>query len=118
MRRTDIIAGLSIAGLMLPEAVAYAGIAGLPPQRAIFAAIAGCLVYALAGRSRFAIVTPTSSAAAILAATLAAMPGGLTEKAAYATILVGFTGLIFLLAGAFRLGGLTGFISRPVLRGF
>jgi MFS superfamily sulfate permease-like transporter len=118
VRKNDLIAGLSVAGLMLPEAVAYAGVAGLPPQRAIFAGIAGCLVYALAGRSRFAIVTPTSSSAAILAATLAAMPGGLAEKAVYATILVGFTGLLFLLAAAFRLGGLTGFISRPVLRGF
>ena len=118
MRRNDLIAGLSVAGLMLPEAVAYAGIAGLPPQRAIFAGITGCLVYGLAGRSRFAIVTATSSSAAILAATLAAMPGGVAEKAAYATILVGFTGLLFLLAAAFRLGGLTGFISRPVLRGF
>ena len=42
-RRRDLIAGLCVAGLLLPEAVAYAGIAGLPPQRAIFAAIAGCL---------------------------------------------------------------------------
>lgn len=118
MRRNDLVAGLSVAGLMLPEAVAYAGIAGLPPQRAILAAIAGCLFYALVGRSRFAIVTPTSSSAAILAATLAVMPGSLSDKAVYATILVGLTGLLFLLAAAFRLGGLTGFISRPVLRGF
>jgi len=118
VRSIDLFAGLSVAGLMLPEAVAYAGIAGLPPQRAIFAGVAGCLCYALVGRSRFAIVAPTSSAAAILAATLAAMPGGVAEKAVYATILVGLTGLIFLLAAALRLGGLTGFISRPVLRGF
>ena len=118
MRRNDLIAGLSVAGLMLPEAVAYAGIAGLPPQRAILAAIAGCLFYALVGRSRFAIVTPTSSSAAILAATLAVMPGSLSDKAAFATILVGLTGLLFLLAAACRFGGLTGFISRPVLRGF
>ena len=118
MRRNDLVAGLSVAGLMLPEAVAYAGIAGLPPQRAIYAGVAGCLFYALLGRSRFAIVAPTSSAAAILAATLAAMPGGAAEKALDATILVGLTGLLFLLASALRLGGLTGFISRPVLRGF
>jgi MFS superfamily sulfate permease-like transporter len=118
MRRNDLIAGLSISGLMLPEAVAYAGIAGLPPQRAIFAGIAGCVVYALAGRSRFAVVTATSSSAAILAATLAVMPGDSFDKTVYATILVGLTGLLFLIGAAFRLGGLTGFISRPVLRGF
>ena len=118
MRKTDLVAGLSVAGLMLPEAVAYAGVAGLPPQRAIFAGIAGCLGYAIVGRSRFAIVSPTSSSAAILAATLAAVPGDTAAKLAFATIVVGFTGLFFLIAAAARLGGLTGFISRPVLRGF
>ena len=74
MRVNDVVAGLCVAGLMLPEAVAYAGIAGLPPQHAIFAGIAGGVAYALCGRSRFAIVSATSSSAAILAATLAAMP--------------------------------------------
>lgn len=118
MRRADLIAGLSVAGLMLPEAVAYAGIAGLPPQRAIFAAIAGCLVYALVGRSRFAIVSPTSSSAAILAAALAVMPGDAASKALLATLAVGLCGLFFVIAALARLGGLTGFISRPVLRGF
>lgn len=118
MRTYDLIAGLSVAGLMLPEAVAYAGIAGLPPQRAIFAGIAGCIGYAILGRSRFAIVSPTSSSAAILAATLAAMPGTPAMKAMFATIVIGITGLCFLLAAMVRLGGLTGFISRPVLRGF
>lgn len=118
MRRADLIAGLSVAGLMLPEAVAYAGIAGLPPQRAIFAAIAGCLVYALVGRSRFAIVSPTSSSAAILAAALAVMPADPATKALLATLAVGLVGLFFVIAALARLGGLTGFISRPVLRGF
>lgn len=118
MRKGDLIAGLSVAGLMLPEAVAYAGIAGLPPQRAIFAAIAGCLVYAWVGRSRFAIVSPTSSSAAILAAALAVLPGDATQKALLATLAVGLVGLCFLVAALARLGGLTGFVSRPVLRGF
>lgn len=118
MRANDLIAGLCVAGLMLPEAVAYAGIAGLAPQHAIFAGIAGCLVYSLAGRSRFAIVSATSSSAAILAATLAVMPVGSEQRAALGAIIVGFVGLLFLVAAAARLGGLTGFISRPVLRGF
>jgi MFS superfamily sulfate permease-like transporter len=118
IRRGDLIAGLSVAGLMLPEAVAYAGIAGLPAQRAIFAAIAGCLSYAVFGGSRFAIVSSTSSSAVILAATLAAMPGSLLVKATLATVIVALTGVFFLVAAALGLGGLTGFISRPVLRGF
>jgi len=118
MRGNDLIAGICVAGLMLPEAVAYAGIAGLAPQHAIFAGIAGCLAYALAGRSRFAIVSATSSSAAILAATLAVMPLAAGGRAALAAIIVGLAGLLFLIASAARLGGLTGFISRPVLRGF
>jgi MFS superfamily sulfate permease-like transporter len=68
----DLTAGLSLAGLMLPEAVAFAGIAGLSSGRAIAATIAGTCVYALVGQSRFGIISPTSSSAAILAAALAA----------------------------------------------
>ena len=118
INRTDVIAGISVAGLMLPEAVAYAGIAGLPPHRAILAGIAGCLVYAIFGRSRFAIISPTSSSAAILAATLAVVPGDATVKMGLATIAVALAGILFVVAAALRLGGITGFISRPVLRGF
>lgn len=118
MARQDFIAGISVAGLMLPEAVAYAGIAGLAPGRAILAAIVGCLAYAVVGRSRFAIVSPTSSSAAILASTLATMPGDDMLRGIFATIAVLMVGLLFLLAGALKLGGLTGFIARPVLRGF
>ena len=117
-KRADLIAGVCVAGLMLPEAVAYAGIAGLPPQRAVLAAIAGSLIYALAGRSRFAVVSATSSSAAILYAVLADVPGDATVKLALATIAVGTASLCFLLAAALRLGALTGFVSRPVLRGF
>ncbi|MEO7688651.1 MAG: SulP family inorganic anion transporter [Sphingomonas sp.] len=118
MRRADLFAGISIAGLMLPEAVAYASIAGLAPGRAILAAIVGCLVYAMAGRSRFAIVSPTSASAAILAAALAAMPGDAAAHGVYATVAVAMAGGLFLVARALKLGGLTGFVARPVLRGF
>ena len=114
----DIVAGLSVAGLLLPEAVAYATIAGLPPGRAVYAAVAGCFVYALVGRSRFAVVSATSSSAAILAAMLATFPGDAATKSALATLAIAIAGLVFLGARAFRLGLLTGFIARPVLRGF
>jgi MFS superfamily sulfate permease-like transporter len=114
----DIVAGFSVAGLMLPEAVAYASIAGLPPGRAIYAGMAGCLAYALVGRSRYAVVSPTSSSAAILAAMLATFPDDAATKAALATLAIAIAGLVFLVAWALRLGLLTGFIARPVLRGF
>ena len=112
------IAGLSVAGLMLPEAVAYAGIAGIAPQHAVVAAIVGCLTYSIFGRSRFAIVSPTSSSAAILAATMATLPGSMTDKMALVTVIVALTGVLFVTASLLRLGNLAGFISRPVLRGF
>lgn len=85
--RRDWIAGISLAGLILSESKAYAGIAGLLPQGAIFAAVAGCLVYSILGRSRFAIVTPTSSSAAILATTLDTMPASASDKMVLVTIL-------------------------------
>lgn len=118
MARADVIAGISVAGLLLPEAVAYASIAGLEPARAIVAAIAGCLAYGVIGRSRFAIVSPTSSSTAILAAALAAMPGDAALRTTLATVAVAFAGVLFLIAAALRLGALTSFIARPVLRGF
>ncbi|MDE2042968.1 MAG: SulP family inorganic anion transporter, partial [Alphaproteobacteria bacterium] len=117
-RLSDAVAGLSIAGLMLPEAVAYAAIAGLAPQHAIFAGIVGGLAYALVGRSRFAIVAPTSSSAAMLAAAVAGLA---TQDLPYEILtmaVVAMVGLIFLAAGFLRLGSLSGFIARPVLRGF
>jgi sulfate permease, SulP family len=115
----DVLAGVSIAGLLLPEAVAYSGIAGLPPQAGVMALFAGLVCYGLLGRSRYAIVSATSSSAAVLAAgTLAlAGPEG-AARAAVAATLVLLTGGCFLLAGAARLGGLSNLIARPVLRGF
>ena len=115
----DILAGISVAGVLLPESVAYAMIAGVPPAHAIVAALCGLLIYGLFGRSRFAIVAPTSSAAAILAA--AAGSVGLDSPAQRLTAiatLVMICGTLFIIAGFARLGSLSSFVSRPVLRGF
>lgn len=114
----DWIAGLSVAGLMLPEGVAYSAIAGLKPIAGLTAAIAGGLAYVVIGRSRFAIVSPTSSAAAILAASLASLhpAGGSLEGTAAA--LTAMVGLIFLGLAVAHAGSFAGFVSRPVLRGF
>jgi len=75
-RVQDLLAGLSIAGLLLPEAVAYSSIAALPPQAGVIALFAGLLCYGLFGTSRFAIVSATSSSAAVLAAAPATVAGG------------------------------------------
>jgi len=108
----DLFAGLSVAGVLLPEAVAYATIAGVPTMHALLAALLGLCLYPIFGTSRFAIVAPTSSAAAIFATALGS--GG--PDMGYA--LVALTGALFLAGGLLRAGFLGAFISRPVLRGF
>jgi sulfate permease, SulP family len=114
----DALAGLSIAGLLLPEAVAYAGIANLPPQAGLVALIVGLAVYSMLGSSRFAIVSATSSSAAVLAATVSAQTGGGGAQLVYAAALVAATGILFVLAGFARFGGMSDFVAKPVLRGF
>jgi sulfate permease, SulP family len=114
----DLLAGLSIAGLLLPEAVAYSGLAGLPPQAGVVALFAGLVCYGLIGSSRFAIVSATSSSAAVLASATARLGGTMGERVALASILVIGTGLAFTLCAAFRLGAISNLIARPVLRGY
>ncbi|WP_085583488.1 MULTISPECIES: SulP family inorganic anion transporter [unclassified Pseudomonas] len=118
-RWQDLLAGLSIAGLLLPEAVAYSTIAALAPQAGVIALFAGLLCYGLLGSSRFAIVSATSSSAAVLAAATATLANGDPQlRSTLAVGLVLVTGALFLLAGAFRFGSVTSFIAKPVLRGF
>jgi sulfate permease, SulP family len=122
----DIIAGLTLWGLVVPEAMAYAGIANLPPQAGLYTLLASLFVYALLGTSRHLVVQATSATAALLASSVAA---ALVATAAasvsdpqtyqtYATAFVLVTGLVFLLAGIARLGFITQFLSRPVMNGF
>jgi MFS superfamily sulfate permease-like transporter len=114
----DLLAGLSIAGLLLPEAVAYSGLAALPPQAGVVALFAGLVCYGLIGSSRFAIVSATSSSAAVLASATAALGGTVAERVALASLLVIGTGVAFTLCAALRLGAMSNLIARPVLRGY
>jgi MFS superfamily sulfate permease-like transporter len=115
----DLLAGLSLAGLLLPEAVAYSGLANLPPQAGVIGLFAGLVCYALIGRSRYAIVTATSSSAAVFAAaTLALGANAAGQRIAIGAVLVCATGIAFVLAGCARLGAMSNLIARPVLRGF
>src|ERR1700694_1724486 len=72
----DVRAGLSVAGLLVPESIAYSTIANLPPQTGVIALLAGLVAYGLLGTSHFAIVSATSSSAAVLAAVVGGMAGG------------------------------------------
>lgn len=115
----DALAGLSVAGVLLPEAVAYAGIGNMPPEAGVLALLAGLLSYGLLGGSRFAIVSATSSSAAVLLAATGSLAGpdvGLRLSLAVGLVLL--TGGLFLVGAMARVGGVSAFIARPVLRGF
>ena len=115
----DVVAGLSVAFILLPEAVAYAAIAHLTIQSAITAALIGLGVYALLGDSPYAIVAPTSSAAALLAAVVLSMrPTDAETIISLGAALVILTGMGLLILSKAKLGRLSAFVSRPVLHGF
>jgi hypothetical protein len=124
--RADVIAGLTLWGLVVPEAMAYAGIAELPPQAGLYTLLASLLIYALLGTSRHLVVQATSATAALLASSVAAtlVATAATTEApsetyqAYAAAFVLVTGLIFLAAGLAKLGFITQFLSKPVMDGF
>ena len=115
----DFLAGLAVAGLLVPEGMGYSGIAGLPAQTGLYAATLSLAIYALAGSSKHLVVSPTSSSAATLAAAIAALITTHHETQAASTFaIVLVTGVLLSLAGFLRLGFVAEFISKPVLKGF
>lgn len=121
--RDDISAGLSIAAVGLPSAIAYPVIAGLPPQTGIYASIAAPIAYSIFGVSRRLIVGPDAGTMTVLAAAMAsvvaAMPAATPiDRVALASVLALGVGVICLGASALRLGVLATFLSRPILVGF
>ena len=119
--RRDVIAGLCVAGLLLPEAVAYAGLAHLPVSHGLTAVLVGLAVYVVLGGSRFAVVSPTSSTATLAMAAVVSFSAGGVDSAAYlqgVMALVLASGVLLVVLGLMRQGQLSAFVSRPVLRGF
>ncbi|MES1944451.1 sulfate transporter [Salinisphaera sp. PC39] len=115
----DLIAGTVTAILLVPQGMAYALLAGLPPETGLYASIVPPLVYALLGTSRALAVGPVAVAALMVANALGHYAGG--DEARWLTgalILAAETGLLLLLLGALRMGALVSFISHPVLSGF
>jgi SulP family sulfate permease len=118
--RPDIIAGLTAAAVVLPKAMAYATVAGLPVSVGFYTAFVPMIVYALLGTSRVLSVSSTTTLAILTAAELAiVVPDGDAGKLITATAtLTALTGLLLILASALRLGFVANFISSPVLTGF
>lgn len=117
--RPDIIAGLTVWAVLVPEALAYASIAGVPPVVGLYAAVPALVLYALAGSSRHLVVGPMSATAALSAAIITPLAGADAGRyVALSTALAIATGIAGLLAGLIRLGFIAAFISEPVLKGF
>ena len=115
----DLIAGLTLWGLVVPEGIAYAGIAGLAPQAGLYTLLAGLAAYGIFGTSRQLAASATSATAALIGSTVAALhPADAARYAALAAALVLLVGIAFLAAGIARLGFITQFLSRPVTEGF
>ncbi len=116
----DVVAGLTTAAVVVPKAMAYATIAGLPPQVGLYTAFLPMVVYAALGTSRVLSTSTTTTLAILGASALGAVTRahpdvGLVTATATLTALVG---LVLLLARLFRLGFVANFISDPVLAGF
>jgi high affinity sulfate transporter 1 len=118
--KPDLIAGLTAAAVVLPKAMAYATVAGLPVAAGLYTALVPMVVYAVLGTSRVLSVSSTATLAILTGAQLAlAVPDGDPGKLATATAtLAALTGALLLLASALRLGFVANFISTPVLTGF
>ena len=118
--RLDVIAGLTAAAIVLPKALAYATVAGLPVAVGLYTAFIPMLIYAFMGTSRVLSVSSTATLA-ILAATqlaLVAPDGNPDRLITAAATLAAMTGVILLIASMLRLGFVANFISTPVLTGF
>jgi len=115
----DLFAGIITAILLVPQGIAYAILAGLPPQLGLYASILPPVLYALFGTSRTLSVGPVSIAAIMIASALTAPEiSVLGNPVQSALILSAESGIIMLLMALLRMGGLVNFISHPVLTGF
>jgi len=115
----DVSAGLTVAVMLIPQGMAYALLAGLPPIVGLYASVVPLLVYALLGTSRQLAVGPVAMVSLLVASGISgfANPGS-AEYVALAVVLAGLVGLIQFLMGVFRLGFLVNFLSHPVISGF
>jgi high affinity sulfate transporter 1 len=117
--RGDVIAGVTVAALIVPKNLGYAGIAGIPLQNGLYAAAAAAILYAVFGTCRQISMGPSSGLAAVAASAVATV--GLTQQAEVATFVAGLalaSGLLFLVLALLRMGWIAQFLSRAVVTGF
>ncbi|MCQ9818604.1 SulP family inorganic anion transporter [Pseudomonas aeruginosa] len=117
--RPDVQAGLSVAAIQIPTAIAYAKIAGFPPQVGLYACILPMLIYALIGSSRQLMVGPDAATAAMVAAAITPLAAGDPQRLVDLSMIVAImVGLFSIVAGLARAGFIASFLSRPILVGY
>jgi high affinity sulfate transporter 1 len=117
--RHDLLAGLSVAAVALPVAVAYAQLAGFDPAVGLYSCILPLVAYAVFGTSRRLIVNPDAAVCAMIAAAVAPLAGGNAQLYWSLAITVTFLAGLFCIAASFlRLGAMADFLSKPILVGF
>jgi len=117
--QTDIIAGATMWGVGIPTAMAYAGVAGVPPEAGLYSALAAFLAYSIFSTSRHIKVTASSTMAVMSAAVIAPIAAG--DAASYWTLTAALAlvvGIMLLAAGLVHLGFIADFLSKPVVTGF
>jgi sulfate permease, SulP family len=117
----DVAAGLTVWALMVPQALAYAGIAGVPVQNGLYVLPLSVVGYLLLGSSRHLYVGPSAAVATLSASTVALVAGASTGSAEYIALTVALTlmiGVIYIAGGLARMGFVARFFARPVLEGF
>ena len=117
--RGDVVAGLTVWAVLVPEALAYATIAGVSPVVGLYAAPAALVFYAAFGSSRHLVTGPMAATAALSAAAVGDLAAQGSDAYVQLTITMALTvGVLALVAGLLRLGFLASFISEPVMKGF
>lgn len=117
--RADLAAGLTVGVMLIPQGMAYAMIAGLPPIYGLYASTLPLIIYALMGTSRQLAVGPVAMVSLLTAAGISVLAEGGTEAyISLAIMLALMVGVIQFLLGVFRLGFLVNFLSHPVISGF
>jgi high affinity sulfate transporter 1 len=116
---SDLVAGVSVAAVAIPTAIAYAQLIGFEPIVGLYAAILPLVVYALFGTSRQLMVNPDAATCAVFAAAVVPLAGGDHEAlVALSVALSVLTGVICITAGLFRLGFVADFLAKPILVGY
>jgi SulP family sulfate permease len=115
----DLSAGLTVGVMLIPQGMAYALIAGLPPIYGLYAALVPLVAYALFGTSRQLAVGPVAMVSLLVAASVGPIAGGDTEQYIALTLMISvMVGLFQFILGVARFGFLVNFLSHPVLSGF